>query len=415
MTSKTKQQNKIPKLRFPGFSEEWEEKTLGEVATFLKGKGISKNDIVENGKNKCIRYGELYTEYKEIIDEVKSQTNISKNNTVLSEENDLLIPSSGETPIDIATTSCIHQEGVFIGGDINILRLKNSCGDFFAYYLSNSKRRDIARLAQGHSVVHLYANHFKNLKMNIPQKEEQEKIAGFLGGVDKWIENLKKQKEELEKYKKGIMQKIFPAKGEKVPQIRFKDDNSKDFPEWEEKRLGEVIEEMNEKTTVNNQYPILSSSKSGIYLQSEYFNKQTASNNTIGYKIIKRGEFTYRSMSDTGNFTFNIQNLIDIGIVSPAYPVFKVQYEKAEPMFLFYYLNCTSDIKRQILKLKQGGTRFALNFNKFQKFKINTSILPEQQKIASFLSAINKKIELFEAQIQKMQEWKRGLIQGLFV
>lgn len=188
----------------------WEEKKLGEIAIFLKGKGISKSDIVENGKNKCIRYGELYTEYNEIIDEVASQTNIKKEDSVLSEKGDLIIPSSGETLLDIATVSYVKDKNIILGGDLNIIRLKeNNIGDFFAYYLSNYKKKEIAKFGQGHSVVHLYSSHFKNLKLNIPKKEEQQKIAKFLTSIDNLINSKQQQITQAEQWKKGLMQGLF--------------------------------------------------------------------------------------------------------------------------------------------------------------------------------------------------------------
>ena len=111
---------------------------MDDFVVFLKGKGISKDDIVNNGKNKCIRYGELYTEYSEVINEVKSRTNISIEGSVLSKENDVLIPSSGETAIDIATVSCVKENNVLLGADLNIIRPnKDQDGEFLSYYLSN--------------------------------------------------------------------------------------------------------------------------------------------------------------------------------------------------------------------------------------------------------------------------------------
>ncbi len=428
LTTKIKQQNKIPKLRFPGFSGEWEEKRLGEVATFLKGKGISKNDIVENGKNKCIRYGELYTEYKEIIDEVKSQTDLSKNNSVLSGKNDLLIPSSGETPIDIATTSCIHQEGVFIGGDINILRLKNSCGDFFAYYLSNYKRRDIARLAQGHSVVHLYSSSLKTLRIFIPSLPEQQKIAGFLGAVDERIEILKKKREALKKYKKGIMQKIFPAfanatagrpaKGEKNPQIRFKDDNGKDFPEWEEERLGEVVQ-----LSTASYVPVDMNLQEGYYLVD--MGSVLASGKLLTKKrtkkadsILKKGDLVMPNRDiGRGDIIGKVAYIDDDNryvLGSNMYKLSILYNIKLSSMFLFYLIN-NSEINRVMRRRANGTSQLQLVRKDIESVNILIPSFTEQQKIANFLSAIDKKIELVEAQIQKMQEWKKGLMQGLFV
>src|SRR5690606_35080787 len=147
----------IPELRFPEFVNvgEWEEKILGDVATFFKGKGISKADIVEDGSLPCIRYGELYTHYNETITKIKSSTNLSTDDLILSQVNDVIIPASGETQIDIATASCVLQDGVALGGDLNIIRT-NLNGVFLSYYLNNAKKEDIAQMAQGISVVHLY-------------------------------------------------------------------------------------------------------------------------------------------------------------------------------------------------------------------------------------------------------------------
>ncbi len=189
---------------------DWEEKKLGEVATFLKGAGISKDDVVDGGKNKCIRYGELYTYYDEIITKVKSSTNVSASDSLLSKKNDVLIPSSGETALDIATVSCLNEDGILLGGDLNVMRLqKNQSGEFFAYYLSNVKNEDIAELAQGNSVVHLYASHLKTLRINIPSLPEQKKIADFLTSLDKIIESKKHQITRALQWKKGLMQGLF--------------------------------------------------------------------------------------------------------------------------------------------------------------------------------------------------------------
>ena len=133
----------IPKLRFPEFKGEWEKKKLGNIAKFSKGKGISKSEIAEDGKTDCIRYGELYTRYGEVISDVYSKTNVDLKNLVLSEANDVIIPASGETQIDIATASCVIKSNVALGGDLNIIKTANN-GVFLSYYLNNRKKIEIA-------------------------------------------------------------------------------------------------------------------------------------------------------------------------------------------------------------------------------------------------------------------------------
>ena len=204
-----------PKLRFFEFRDagEWEENTLGEIATFAKGKGISKAEISPTGTQPCIRYGELYTQYKETINSVISYTDVSPSNLVLSQANDVIIPASGETQIDIATASCVLNSGIALGSDLNIIRSKMN-GVFLSYYLNNAKKNAIAELAQGISVVHLYSSQLKTLKINIPDISEQQKIADCLSSIDLLIATLAQKIDALKTHKKGLMQQLFPSADE---------------------------------------------------------------------------------------------------------------------------------------------------------------------------------------------------------
>ncbi len=187
---------------------EWEKKRLGEIAVFYKGKGISKNDIADNGNIECIRYGELYTVYQETIDVVKSRTSVNPKDLVLSEADDVIIPASGETQIDIATASCVLKSGIALGGDLNIIR-SNFNGVFLSYLLNSKMKREIAKLAQGISVVHLYSSQLSLLKLEIPTVFEQTKIANFLSAIDTKINHTQTKIEKAELWKKGLLQKIF--------------------------------------------------------------------------------------------------------------------------------------------------------------------------------------------------------------
>ncbi len=202
---------RVPKYRFPEFDNDgkWKKDTLDNVAKFSKGKGISKSDIVENGKLPCIRYGELYTHYNETINKVKSYTNLNPNDLVLSKSNDVIIPASGETQIDIATASCVLENGIALGGDLNIIRSKIN-GVFLSYYLNNAKKKEIAQMAQGISVVHLYPSQLKTLSISIPKPNEQQKIASCLTAVDELITAQAEKIEQLQQHKKGLMQGLFP-------------------------------------------------------------------------------------------------------------------------------------------------------------------------------------------------------------
>lgn len=418
MPAKTKQSEtqKIPKLRFAGFCGEWEEKRLGEVASFLKGRGISKNDIVKDGKNKCIRYGELYTKYNEIIKDVKSKTNVLAKNSLLSQKDDVLIPSSGETALDIATISCIKEDNVLLGGDLNVTRLKNQSGDFFAYYLSNFQNKNIAKLAQGNSVVHLYASHFKTLKLNLPSLSEQQKIAEFLGSVDEWIENLRAQKENLEDCKKGMMQKIFLSQGGQVPEVRFKDDDGNDFAEWEEKRLGEIGEiftapyvEINKNQKSGLWFIDMGSvSPNGNLLLKKYTNSKdnilrkgdlVMPNRDIGHGDIigKVAQINFDNKYVLGNNMYGIR--VGSNLLSK---------------FIFYLIN-SEIVNREMRKRSNGTSQLQLIRKDVETVKVDIPSFPEQQKIAEFLTSIDNLINSKQQQITQAESWKKGLMQGLFV
>ena len=210
-----KEQNKqnVPHLRFPEFEGEWEKCKLGDIATLTKGSGISKDQRSATG-TPCILYGELYTTYKsEVIDYVVSKTDISDKNLVRSCANDIIIPSSGETAIDISTARCVLSPDVLLGGDLNIIRLKDGDGRFFSYQLNGVRKHDIAKIAQGVSVVHLYGESIKGLTVSFPSNKEQQKISTLLSLIDERIATQSKLIEKLESLIKGINQNVFTDDG----------------------------------------------------------------------------------------------------------------------------------------------------------------------------------------------------------
>lgn len=204
-----------PRLRFPEFegAGEWEEKALANVAKFFKGKGISKADIQADGDRPCIRYGELYTRYGEVIDKVYSKTSVDGAGLFLSRANDVIIPASGETKIDIAKASCVMRDGVALGGDLNVIRTAQN-GVFLSYYLNGPKRQEIAKVAQGDTVVHLYPSQLEKLRVRLPSPPEQLRIANCLTSLDNLIAAATRKLETLKTHKKGLMQQLFPQLGE---------------------------------------------------------------------------------------------------------------------------------------------------------------------------------------------------------
>lgn len=182
--------------------------------------------------------------------------------------------------------------------------------------------------------------------------------------------------------------------------------------EWKKVKLGDCIKEVNERTTKNNEYEVLTSSKSGIYSQEEYFDKQVASKDNTGYKIIKRGQFTYRSMSDNGTFTINRLENKDIGIVSPAYPVFEVTNINAE--YLKYFFQ-SEEFRKAIYNLSQGSTRTALKYKDLSNIEILLPVIEEQEKIVEIFKEIDSIIMNYGLLLKEKNKFVKSLFAGIFI
>lgn len=235
-----------------------------------------------------------------------------------------------------------------------------------------------------------------NLHILLPEYQEQHQISVFLDKIDERIQTQIKIINDLVLQKKYIIYSLLES-----------------IQDNEKIMLKDILFDYNVKTAINNEYPVLSSTASGMYLQTEYFNKEAASDNTTGYKIIPRGYCTYRSMSDTGLFTFNIQNLVEKGIVSPAYPVFSANNYINE--FIILYLNNASYIKKQILELKSGGTRFALPFSTLCTLKIPKIEKEKQLSFIKTITAFERKIKNEEIILNDLHQQKNYLLNNMFI
>jgi type I restriction enzyme, S subunit len=376
----------MPKLRFKEFDVDWKSVQLDSVVTFRKGKGISKADISEDGENLCIRYGELYTTYGQVINRVISKTNISKTDSVLSTAGDVIIPASGETQIDIATASCVLQSDIILSGDLNILSHSEN-GEWLAYYLSSAKKLEIAQLAQGNSVVHLYSSQLKDLKINKPPKEEQTKIASFLSAVDEKMSQLTQKHELLSQYKQGMMQKLFSQ------QIRFKADDGSEFGEWEDLKFRDVITikyGKDHKALKEGSIPVLGTGGVMRYVDSYLYDGESI---LIGRKgTIDKPQFI------CGKF-WTVDTLFYTEIGERLIPKFAYQQ-----LLLVNWLN-----------LNEATGVPSLNTTSIGNVEVKVPCLEEQTKISNFLSAIDQKIEVVAQQIEQAKQWKKGLLQQMFV
>ncbi|HEP1785270.1 TPA: restriction endonuclease subunit S [Streptococcus suis] len=204
--------NDFPELRFPEFTDAWKQRKLGEVATFAKGNGYSKKDLVIEG-SPIILYGRLYTKYETVISEVDTFVSVedNKNSVVYSEGGEVLVPASGESSLDIARASVVAKKGIILGGDINIIRLHSEIFPvFLALTISNGKQqKGLSKRAQGKSVVHLHNSDLKKVDLDFPTHPEQEAIGSFFSDLDQLITLHQRQLDHLKLLKKALLQQMF--------------------------------------------------------------------------------------------------------------------------------------------------------------------------------------------------------------
>lgn len=241
--------NNAPKIRFLGFEDEWENKILGKIAEYSKGQGYSKNDLTEAG-NPIILYGRLYTNYESTISEADTYTT-PKPGSVFSSGREVIIPASGETAEDIARASYVKQQGVILGGDLNILTPEDGINPgFLALAISNGKTQEgLSIRAQGKTVVHIHNDDIKEVCVSLPSdQKEQARIAQYFSQIDQLIESQKSKCEKLIALKAACLDKMFPEAGCDAPVLRV----SRSSKPWNVIKIKGIITEKLSNGIINH-------------------------------------------------------------------------------------------------------------------------------------------------------------------
>jgi len=337
---------------------------LNDVAEFSKGSGYSKGDLIESG-TPIILYGRLYTKYETSISDVDTFVE-AKEGSVYSKGGEVIVPASGETAEDIARAATVEKSGVLLGGDLNVVMPnEDNNSAFLAISISNgNSQRELAKKAQGKSVVHIHNEEIRNLVVPFPTKVEQNKIVTYFSNLDHLI-TLHQRKSFLKNCKKIV---------------------------WEQRKLGDIITEYKETVDSDCTLPILTSSKTeGVILQEEHFGRKQQHDIT-GYNILPRNYCTYRNRSDGVDFTFNINKCCDKGIISKFYPVFSGK--NSDVFFLSLVLNNSEEVVREIAYTCTGTGQKVLSFLDLQKMKVRVPNFDEQKEIAAYFESLDHLITL---------------------
>ena len=393
-----KEEKKAPKLRFNGYTNDWEQVKLEKIATFSKGKGYSKLDLKRKGYP-IFLYGQMYTDYRYKIVETSTYA-ILKEDAVVSNGNEIVIPSSGETSVDIARASWIAQKGIILGSDLNIIRPTSSVYPLFlALSLSNNQvKYNLAKVAQGNSIVHLYNNNLKKVNIYFPNIVEQNKIGNILNSISNCINLHERKCEELTLIKKALLQKLFPKKEEVRPEVRYK--NFSDA--WEQRKLGEVLsyEQPGPYIVNSDNYdnkfnvPVLTAGKSfilGFTNEVKGIKKASESDPVIIFDDFTTG-------SHYVDFPFKVK--------SSALKILSKTNEKIDTKFIYEVLS-------RINYVPQSHERHWIS--QFSKFNVMIPTSQEQEKVGNFLKQLDHLIALHQRKLEKLKQLKKFLLQNMFI
>jgi len=404
-------QAKYPQLRFKGFTDPWVQRKLSELASVTDTKHATAPVIDVVTKYRMIRTSSVRNGFlnENKTDSVTEETYEKWSERIRLQEGDVVF--SREAPIGESAVIPKSDNNFFLGQRMVGIRTNENLNPAFLNetFLAPRFRKEVnVRNAESTTVANFGIPDIKRYEINVPSIEEQEKIGKLLDGVNNLIAANQHKLDLLKEQKKGYLQKLFPENGSKFPQLRFAG-----FADaWEQRKLGEFVIDYVEKTTTQNQFPVLTSSqKQGVVLQETYFaSRQVTTDNNIGYYVLPRGYFTFRSRSDNDVFVFNRNDLIDKGIISYFYPVFTLKNADSD----FFLERINNGIKRQLAIQAEGTGQHVLSMKKFRNIISMFPSFEEQQKIGSFFKELDDTIALHQRKLEKLQELKKGYLQKMF-
>ena len=366
-----------------------------------KGTGISKDQLSDDGEP-CILYGELYTKYKsETIREVISKTNIDNTKLVKSKANDVIIPCSGETAEDIATARCVLNGNILLGGDLNIIRLHGYDGAFMSYQLNGRRKYDIAKVAQGVSVVHLYGEHLKGVKTINPCLEEQKKIASLLALLDERITTQNKIIEDLKKLKVAIIDYAM---------------NSIDADFIKFSSLYEIAGEGGTPTTSNASFydngkiPFIKIDD----LKKKYLTENKDFITELGLQKSSAWLVPSRSILFSNGATIGEISITTYPVCTKQGILGIVPKQNIDVEFLYYFMS-SSYFKKAVSRIVTEGTMKTAYLKDINNILCPIPTKEKQQEIAKMPSALNSKIDFEQSILKLFCSQKQYLLRQMFI
>ena len=409
MTKNNEHKNlNVPALRFPEFSGEWKKCKVSDLLDFYSTNSLSWEQLeYDTNAMMNLHYGLIHVGLPTMVDLAKDKLpNIKEDNMpknfVLCKEGDVAFADASEDTNEVAKTIEFYNlAGTNVVCGLHTIHGRDNkhktVVGFKGYAFSSTAfHNQIRRIAQGTKIYSISTKNFSECYIGLPSKPEQTKIATLLRLIDERVATQNKIIEKLESLIKGIYSSIL----------------------WKDYRLvslSEIFIERNERTTTNNQYQVLSSTAKGLYRQSDYFDKEVASANNVGYKVLRLGDIVLSPQNLwLGNINYN--DAFKIGIVSPSYKVFSIR-EGYNPYYVSCFLKTPKALYEYANASEQGASvvRRNLDVNAFMAicFPMPNRIM--QDRISERVRAINMKLDIEKQVFEKLNIEKQYLLRQLFI
>ena len=389
-----------------------------DIADYSKGNGYSKSDLTENG-TPIILYGRLYTKYQFAIDEVDTFAT-PKDGSIYSQGNEVIIPASGETAEDIARASAVEKSGILLGGDLNILRPFNFINPLFlALTISNGEpQKELAKKAQGKSVVHIHNSDIQEVTVSFPTRAEQDRIVAVFRSLDNLITLHQRKYDKLTNVKKSMLEKMFPKNGSNVPEIRFKGFSDT----WEQRKLGDLVISHN----------------AGIYISKEDYGTGT---NVIGVGNIYDNDIfdgeIYRLgpvndekfLLEENDLIYGESSLVPEGIARTvcvgkngvgsafAWHTRRVKLDQSviNSHFATLELNYNIDVRKYLISVSTQTALTGMTTEGYFGVTLSLPTVEEQAHISSLFKQLDHLITLHQRELEKLKNLKKACLEKMFV
>ncbi|MBI6030056.1 restriction endonuclease subunit S [Clostridium perfringens] len=385
----------VPKLRFKGFEDEWRKGKLGDMSKIIMGQSPSSNAYNYNKEGLPLVQGNA-----DITKRITTPRMYTTEITKTCEIEDIIM--SVRAPVG---SIAIAKQRSCIGRGVCSIKAIG-INQKYLYQVLLGYEKKWLKISQGSTFESINSNDIKGVMLNIPSLQEQEKIANFLSKVDSIIEKQEKKVQYWNSYKKGMMQKIFSQK------IRFKDENGRDYPEWQKKKLGNVClmfsggtPASKNKIYYDGDIPFIRSAEINSFTTELKISELGLKNSSA--KIVDKGDLLYALYGATSG---------EVGIARMKGAINQaILCIRSKEIINCYLLNLLQYNKEKIIETYIQGGQGNLSASILKELNFDFPCLEEQTKIANFLSNIDNIIEKESKKLEELKQWKKGLLQQLFV